>query len=383
MKQTEKAMGTGMERPSPAGAGNTGDKTEDLRGLDENALNQPELLTSVEDRLKNLGDLTRPVRPGRSQPAADDDEDEDKPGEENADGKPEKGDKGDEKPADEPADSKSPTLEDNNGLPEAYVRCAEAYGWKREAVIDFYKADPERAMTTLSNIYQTRNKASAEFAALGRKAKQDADTKVPEPPRFQTVDTAKLKETYGEDAGPLIEMIEAQNKVLNQLAEQLPKPQKREPQPFESVVEQNGVEQHIHNFFQSDRMKPYDKVYGTLGIGQTWHDLTPSQQQFRWRVLEKADQIAGGAHLQGMDMQMEEALESAHLLVTQQYRDQILIEGIKGKVVARSKGTTLRPSQGTKRPGGDTTEQPKPGTRSREQLTADVGKRLLKMFPGG
>lgn len=199
-------------------------------------------------------------------------------------------------------------------------------------------------------------------------------------PTFQPVDVAKLKEHYGDDAAPLIDMIEAQNRTLQQLSDQLPKEAPKARKPFESAVEESGVEQQIYTFFETDKMKSYEKVYGKLEFGQTWDDLTPGQRQHRWRVLEQADQIAGGAKLQGYEMSLAEALESAHLLVTQKYRDQVLIDGLKANVVKRAKGMTLKPSKGTRKPGDR--DDPKPGERTREQLLEATQHKLNRMFGG-
>jgi hypothetical protein len=357
MKQTDQAMDRGMNRPAPVGAGNSGTKTEDLKDITA-ATEDPKLLNTIESRLKNLGEITR--ESSRSNPAVEEEDNEDEAAE--------------EKPADEPVDSDSPTLDGEKGLPEAYVRSAIAYGWKENEVVEFFNADPERALTTLSNIYNTRNKASSEFAALGRRVKEDKLRE--EQPKFVPVDVVKLRGQYGEEAAPLIEVIEAQNK---QLAERIPKPAVNKP--FESAAEQSNVEQQIHGYFESDRMKPWEKVYGKLEFGQTWDDLPAGAREHRQRLLTVADQIAGGARLQGVDIRLDEVLEAAHLLVTQKYRDQVLLDGVKGKIVARSKGITVKPSSGTRKLGVD--DEATPGNRTREQLVTGVAAKLGKLFPGG
>ena len=365
-KQTEDALTKGMERPVPH-QGNSGEKTEDLKELDTAALEDPKLLTSVEERLANLGEMTRPSRPGRNDPEIEDEEEiaDEPPAKEEDSGKSKES-------------SDSTTLdEDKPGLPEAYVRAAVGYGWKREEVLEQFESNPELTLKTLSNLYQTRNRASAEFAAIGRRHMEQSKEEK-QAPQFPPVDVAKLKEQYGDDAGPLIEMLEAQNKVLNQLVPRLV--EKRQDRVFDSAVEESGVEQQIHRFFEADSLKPYEKVYGKLEFGMTWYDLTPGQREMRERLLVTADQIAGGARNQAVDMKLEEALEMAHSLVTQKYRDQVLIDGIKAKVVQRSKAISVKPSEGARKP--DKGEEPKPGNRSKEQLEKDTQKKLTKLFGG-
>jgi len=365
-KQTEDALSghAGIHQ------GNAGEPTEPLKDVDE-ALNDEKLITTMEDRLKNLGEITRT-------PAAEteDDETEEEDDETENDDEPPAKETDSDEPDKESPDS--PTL-DEHVLPEAYVRAAEGWGWKRDDAIEFFNKDPERALRTFENIYQSRNRASAEFAAIGR-ARSTESPKEDEVPQFKPVDTAKLREQYGDEAGPLIEMIEAQNKTLNQLAERLPRGQKPDNRVFDSAVEESGVEQQIHAFFESDGMKPWEKVYGKLEFGETWDDLPPGQKVNRMRLLQKADQIVGGAHLQRVDMKLEEALEAAHLLVTQKYRDQVLIDGIRKQVIQRSRAITTKPSQATRKPGKEVTEEPKPGTRTREQLIADTDKKLRRLY---
>jgi hypothetical protein len=337
------------------------------KDLDEKSLESPELLTSVTERLENLGEITRSERSGtRLNPAAEPDDD-------------------DSPIPDEDGKTTEVATKDTGekGLPDAYVRAAVMYGWKEADALEYFKANPERALVTFESIYNTRNKASAEFAALGRRAKEAPVAKPVERPVFKPADTSQLKEKYGEDAAPLIEMIEAQNRAMEQVMTSLPQPPaEKDNTARSSAVEESGIEQRIHSFFESDSMKPYAKVYGNLGLGMTLRDLTPGQQEFRCELLTRADQIAGGAHLQDVTLSLEEALEMANLLVTQRYRDQILIDGLKENVVRREKSFTLKPSDGVKTARTAVDEKAKPGSRNREKLLTDTEQRLSKMFGG-
>ncbi len=359
MKQTERVKDGGMERPVP-GAGNTGGKTEDLKELDNQALEDPKLLNSVEDRLKNLGEMTRG---SRNNPAAESEEEGDAETPES-----------EETPTPEEKNKESPVKEgEEKELPEAFLRAALHTGWKREDAIEFFNRDPERALVTFSNIHQSVNNLSADYAAMGRREKE----KPAEQPVFKPVDTSKLKEQYGDDAAPLIEMIEVQNKAIQQVLDS--KPQPKRDQAFQSAAEENSVNQQVDGYFESDPMKPWEKVYGKLEFGQTWDDLPAGAQEHRYRLLTIADQIIGGAHMQRKEMPLKQALEMAHLLVTQKYRDQVLVDGIKAKVVQRSQSLTIKPSKGTKKPG---TETDKPGMRTKEQLLATTQQKLNKLYGG-
>jgi len=388
-KQTEdvKLAGNGMHRPVAA-TDNSGD-AETREPTNGSALESPEVVSQVEERLANLRGLTSTARGKDSEPEAelkDDPDVEDETGDEETSESKDDATTSDETKDDPDSSPTQEDKEDEHKLPEAYVQCAVAYGWNREEVLDEFKSNPERALKTFSNIYNARNNASARFAALGRESKEQVQTTVEEKPVFKPVNIATLREQYGEELNPLIDVIAEQNKALQQFSEQLPgKEVKAEPkqQPvFKSVADENMVEQQIYDFFEADTMKPYGEVYGKLGIGKTWDDLPPGQKVYRWKVLEMADQIAGGATLKGVDMKMAEALESAHLLVTQKYRDQILIDGIQSKVTERSKGITLKPSKGKHDPGKTLAGTDATKNRTKEEVISSTQEKLNKLFGG-
>lgn len=389
-KQTElaKEIGHGMHRPGQRSE-NSGSIVNHQRSP-EDAGKDSRLLHTVEGRMNSLRDMMRDTD---REPAEEIDTDDDSTLEGDGGAEARDGSHAVEDQADSPDDDDTSTLdrdaddgEEEHKLPAAYERAAIGWGWKKEDVRDFFQADPERALRTFANIYESRNRASADFSALGQKAIEDrrAEQQREAKPAFPTVDASKLREQYGEEAAPLIEMLEAQNKAMAQLAERMP--QDKGPASgdryFDSRAEESALEQQIWNFFQSDTMTPWSKIYGKLGVGETEHDLSPSQRDFRYKVLEKADQFAAGAKLQGRDVSLEEALEAAHLLVTQRYRDEIIIDDLKSKAVQRSKGITVRPSKGKMRPGRDVAREAKPGNRTREQLESDVQSKLNKMYGG-
>jgi len=101
----------------------------------------------------------------------------------------------------------------------------------------------------------------------------------------------------------------------------------------------------IHGFFQSNTMKSYDKFYGVLDCHQEPDDLTASQRKHRWSVMEKADLMITGARMQGRELTAAEALEAAHLLVTEPIREQVIVEKLKATATKRKKGHLFRNSE--------------------------------------
>jgi hypothetical protein len=75
-------------------------------------------------------------------------------------------------------------------------------------------------------------------------------------------------------------------------------------------------------------------------------------------------------------------MERAHSFVMQKYRDKVLVDGVKAKVVQRAKGITLKPGKGTKKPGNGNLDSAKPGTRNKEQLISDTQRKLDRMYGG-
>jgi hypothetical protein len=361
-----------------------------LKKFDEQILNDSTLITSVEDRLSNLKGITGIGKPGTN-PAVDLDDDE------SVDEAEDKGntdlesiestlDSKAEPQADpkDPIPDKEENSDDKNekdlSLPEAYVRCAVDLGWTKEEVLDEFRSNPQRTLKILSNRYNNRNSSSAQFAQLGRQAKK-ANERIeikPEIKDLPKLDLNKLKEVLGEDAIPLVEVIDVQSKQINELLNQTrPVVTKTEEAMIEpDSIEQSGIEQQVYRFFESDDMKSYIEVYGKLKPGQNWHDLTPGQQTNRLNVLKQADMIAGGAHLQGVKMGIDEALTNAHLLQTRDYHKQIVVNELKGKVIQRNNGISLKPSKGAGKKNNDN----EPGSKTKDKLLIDTQTKLNSIF---
>jgi hypothetical protein len=73
-----------------------------------------------------------------------------------------------------------------------------------------------------------------------------------------------------------------------------------------------------------------------------------------------------------MDMPLEEAFERAHLLVTEDVREQVIRKQIKAKAVKRTKAITFEPTSPGQRPEG------KPGDMAAVHKNASQG--LRKVF---
>ena len=294
------------------------------------------------------------------------------------------------KAKDEDAGTKDDKKKDITPLSDAYVRAAIHAGWKEEDVNELYTNNPELALKTLGSIYEATNRSSKEFAAFGRKAKEQA--KAPAEPvktateaitsEFIGVDIAKIKEQYPND--PITDMIQMmddrerkQHERIQKLEETRSAPVMGQPSGSAAEIraneqESNAIVQQIDAFFLSEDLKGYSDFYGTLPKNAiNWDALTPAQKQNRWGAVEMMDEMILGARELGRKMEISEALNLSHLSVTEPIREKVIREKIKATATKRSKSISLEPS-GTNQPA-DT------GPKTQKDLEAVTADRLAKL----
>lgn len=246
-------------------------------------------------------------------------------------------------------------------LPYNYRRAAIGAGWSEDDINEFYGADPERATKTFQNIYAASKMVSEQLSSIGRTAKelqqqqtappgQTAESK-PTSGNKPFVDVGKLKEQYGDDV--LIDgFIAPMNQAIAELREELA--QARTSTPTRSAPSVGGgaptnvepdaaVVQVIDNFFSSEPMvRAYGDFYGTTNDPMK---LTLEQRSNRHALIEEADRIIYGALAQGKQMDVADALERAHFIVSTPVKEAAIRREIKASATSRSKGLTLRPSK--------------------------------------
>lgn len=369
-------------------------KSDPLKDV-EAATEDADLLGTVEGRMSNLRNILDEQEPAEPEPEpepsipepepepepepAEDSEPEPEPTPEPEEDE-EKGSKGKEDP---------PEAVD---IPEGYVRAAKGQGWTDEDIADEIEANPERARRLFQNAYETSNKATRDFAAIGREKAErirlEAEEKVrvetPEPKDFITVDEiAKIAD--GDEATATV--LRAMNARIKADATALAKPQKSGPSANDlefarsdqqvataranATAEANSL-QTVNQFFSADDMKAYVEFYGVIKQGQDWGDITPRQYDHRMEVLQIADQLKAGKASQNIQVTDAEALSNAHLLVTDSMRESMVADKIKKTLKKRTK--TLRPSDSRKtKASGDTTK-----AKTREQAIANAETRLAK-----
>jgi len=286
--------------------------------------------------------------------------------------------------AKEPEAKEPEAKEPEDGLPEEipynYVRAAVRLGWKEEDIEKLAASDPDMAFATMRNIFESVNKLSDRYSEFGRKTKeqtaqteqtsqttqteQDTTTKKP------FVDIEKIREQYGND--PMIDaVIKPMSDALEELRTEVSASKQVMPNPAQQQQRSYYPEEltrELDAFFGSEPLlKHYGDFYGSSNVQD---DLTLGQTKQRHSVIEKADQIIAGAMAQGIDMSVGEALENAHLLISEPVRRAAIREEIKATAKQRGKGISLRPSKTTT----NATEQNKPRTEA--ELEQKVAERL-------
>ena len=256
-------------------------------------------------------------------------------------------------------------------LPDAYYRAAVHQGWEPDEIKEFFEADPEKALKTLAKIHESTNKITTEFARLGRVGLKSADSKVADDKKSDDtgVDIAAIKEQYGDDSA-VVKAFEVMQSKLDTVRDSFP----------DKAIAQNDVNQQtddpavkvmVDKFFIDPALKPYVDFYGA---GKDAAKLTQEQTGNRWSMLEMADNIILGSQAQGRNITAEEAMEMAHLLVSEPVREKALRVELSTKVKKRAKGVTLKPAK-SKAAKADTD-----GKVTEKQLEERVQQKLNNVF---
>jgi hypothetical protein len=348
------------------------------------AVEDVKLVNTVQERLDNLREITK------EETAVPEEEPEGSTPESEDGSKPE----GDgQAELEEKSDGTTPEAEEKDGetnIPDAYYRAAVHNGLDKEAVDEMVKSNPKSAMKLLESCYLSVNNASREWSELGRakieaeraKTTEQTVTKivVQEDPEAKAL-IAKLRKEYPDDS--LIDVVVAGLEKKAKPVQQIqPVPQAQ--QNYEvataraNAVGNLAIDQRVNAFFSADTMTPYEKFYGKLELGQTPEDLANGQQVNRLTVLQEAEFIMAGHGMRGQKIEVEQALEKAHFIVTEPIRKQVIRDGLKATATKRKKSMTLRPSDSKRT--GDSLNAGSSKTRNRSELELAVQQKLDSVF---
>lgn len=271
---------------------------------------------------------------------------------------------------DSEAGDETPTLSD------ALRRSAIHQEWTQEEIDEFMKADPEKAIKTFEKIHESNNRLTTEFSKLGQaalKVQHDADQSTTN--THQQDDVTKIIAGLGKehDGDPLYE------DFVKPLAQALKASQSQQvvqhvasPTVETRNRDRDGLVQQVNEFFSQETLRDYDEYYGTPG-----HPKTNDQLGSYNQVLQLADQIVAGSILQQNELSVPEALDKAHLVIAEPFRQTATQNALKVSVKKREKGVQLKPnsSASTVDDGNDRT-----APKSRSELHSRTRERLQKVF---
>lgn len=364
----------------------------------EDSVNDETLQQTMEGRLKNLRNVLTDMEPTESEleseESTSESETEEKSVEESTEESEEESDTTSELDEDEDEDEGeedgSKGKEDPPevlDIPDGYIRAAKRQGWSQEDIESEIESNPDRAKRLFRNAYETSNKATRDFAAIGR-AQAEATRKAAEKPAPEIKDfiTADEIATIADGDKATAAVLKAFNARMKEQATELAKLNVPGDIQFAKsdqdaaiakadAVAADNVLMQVNQFFAADNMKPYADFYGVINSNQNMNDITPRQRGNRLEVLQIADQLIIGKASQGIEISTAEALESAHLVVSDSMREKIVTDKIRTSLKKRSKGRTLRPSDSKKRPVRSETKKAK----TRDEAIANAGIRLAKL----
>ena len=280
-------------------------------------------------------------------------------------------------PLEVPTDEPISKTDDEPVLSDAYRRAAIHQGWKPEEVDELFEQNPELADRTFRNLYESTNSLSKQFAELGRASKESSKPVLDESGKkrfaYERMDIEALEKDDPDN--PLIPLVRSLDGSLAGLADasnvMYDKMQTSSVDIEAARAKATGdraVAQVLDDFFRADDMKAFVGLYGTLAPGETdWTaNLTGSQLTKRMELIETAEQIKAGAYAQGKDMDVKVALDSAHLLGSQDYQEQAIRGRIKSEVKKRAKSLSINPKDSKRE------TKPEGAAATREELVTSV-----------
>ncbi len=354
-----------------------GDHTESLKKLDVAAIEDPVIVDAVQEKLDAAYD---------NETTVSGEEDDDSTSEVKDDTTVENDSQTESQTESTESTSEAEKKDGDVEIPDAYVRAAIHQGWDQEVVDDLVKTNPELAKKAFEACYLSVNNASREWSELGRakieaereKVTQIVTETVAQEDSGTTALIAKLVKEYPDD--PLIETVIAGLKTKPKPVQQT-QPVSQAQHGYETATARAtaagnlAIDQRVNTFFSAGVMEPYEKFYGKLELGQIPEDLSNGQQLNRLTVLQEAECIIAGHNSRGQKIEIEQAMEKAHFIVTEPIRTQVIRDSLKATATKRKKSMTLKPSDSKR---SSDTESSKP--RNRRELENAVQQKLDSVF---
>ena len=266
-------------------------------------------------------------------------------------------------------------------LTQAEIRAAIHCKWSKEDIEELAKVNPVLAKKTCAKFLESTNDLSKKFSELGKKQEKKEpeakiEAKVESKPEKKTIDFTALEKEYEGDpiVGVLKQVVERNDALANEVETLRSSGSLNDSKVSNAQAQEDAaIAQQIDQFFGRPDVAEYKDVYGEVEKGsKDWDNLTQGQIKKRWAVVEQANLILLGAQQQGMNMPLDEAFERAHLLATEDVREQTIRKQIKTKAVKRAKSISFEPTS-TKKVAGS-------GKKTKAEIEAKAEQDLRKVF---
>jgi len=223
-------------------------------------------------------------------------------------------------------------------LPSGHRRAALARGYTSEE-IDFYlQSNPEDATARFKEIFGEWQEENSRWSQRGRQLIQADGTPEKKPPvkegEFQPVPHADIKalvEKHGGEYEDLIKDLVAPLNAgidrINSMGEGLTKSQE-----FIDSNEEKALATIVDNFLGSKEMSSFADTYG-----KDVATATEEQVKNRMELFGEADNLIAGAKAHGKSITVEDALNRAHLILSQGTRDEVIRQQIRDSMKKRTK----------------------------------------------
>jgi len=226
--------------------------------------------------------------------------------------------------------------EDTVILPSGHRRAALARGYTNEEVDHYLEIKPDEATARFGEIFDDWQKENSRWSDRGRQlaaakppVEEGKEPQKETPQVLSHYDPKALIEEHGNEElinalmGPLNAMVDRVNTVTQKLSKS---------ENFLRNTEENALVTITQDFLKSKEMTPFKETYGV-----EIKDLTDEQQKSRMELFGQADIIAAGAKDHGIDITVQDALERAHILVSQGSRDAAIRQSIRDSLTKRTK----------------------------------------------
>ena len=236
-------------------------------------------------------------------------------------------------------------------LPTGHRRAALANGYTTEEIDHYLKTKPDEATTRFGEIFETWRDENSKWSTRGRQlvaASKPESDKTDEKSKKESSDTLQhynAEELIKENAGSedlINALVNPLNAVIDRVNSAVGRLDKSEE--FLRETEESALATVTQDFFASTEMKSFADTYGT-----EIKELSQKQMDSRMELFAQADEIAAGARDHGRDISALDALERAHVILSQGTRDETIRTQIRESMKARTK-TTRSSHQSTKTP---------------------------------